>query len=91
MMTTNSMLVDHIVPVFGWSKVMYTDNGKHFTGLHTQELLRSHGVVQITAPVYSPSSVGLAERYVNLLMGRLSTYTISHGNAKAWGLPFSFY
>jgi transposase InsO family protein len=90
-MTTNSMLVDHIVAVCGWPKIIYTDNGKHFTGSLTQELLRTHGVIQITAPVYSPSSVGLAKRYVNLLMGRLRTYAISHENAKAWGLLFSFY
>jgi hypothetical protein len=84
--TTNGMMEDHIAPVFGWPKVVYTDNGGHFVGQKVRTLLRSKGVVQLSAPITHPSSVGLAERYVNMVMGRIRLYCIARGGDPAWSL-----
>jgi hypothetical protein len=84
--TTMEFLCDHIVPIFGWPKIIYSDNGGHFVGEDARNLLKAHGVVQISAPISHPESVGLAERYVNMIMGRIRTYSISERNARNWSL-----
>jgi len=62
--TTVSFMKAHF-RTFGFLRVVYSDNGSHFRGSVT-EFLRAHGVRHIYASPYSPSSVGLAERYVQL-------------------------
>ena len=57
-------LLYNITPVPGWPKTLYTDNGSHFVGSRMIGLLKSFGVLHLTAPVSHPSSVGLVERYV---------------------------
>ena len=61
---TMDFLLNNIAPVAGWPTTLYTDNGSHFVGHCVTELLKSFGVLHLTAPVPHPSSVGLIERYV---------------------------
>ena len=53
--------------IFGWPRVIYSDNGKHFMGAF-DEKLKEMGVKHVWAPVSHPSSVGLAERYVRIVV-----------------------
>ena len=54
-------LLNHITPIFGWLKTLYTDNGSHFTSKEINDVLKAYGVTHYTAPVTHPSSVGLVE------------------------------
>lgn len=58
----------HIAESVGWPRAIYNDNGSHFVSSETQNLLRAKGVKQFPAPKSHPSSVGLAERYVQLIV-----------------------
>lgn len=60
-----------VVQTFGWPRAIYTDNGSHFAGGQLPEVLRRFGVRQFFAPVSHPSSVGLAERNVQLVTAAL--------------------
>ena len=57
-----------IVDPFGWPRAVYSDNGTHFTGGVFPEELNRMGVKHFLAPIRYPSSVGLAERYVQILL-----------------------
>lgn len=66
-----------IARVMGWPRAVYCDNASYFVkGVFADEL-RKRRVLQFTAPITHPSSVGLAEKYVHLLMTGLRT--ILHG------------
>jgi len=54
--------------MFGWPRAVYTDNGAHFVSGEFAKLLRMLSVIHIPAPKAHPQSVGLAERYVKLLV-----------------------
>jgi transposase InsO family protein len=60
-----------VVHVFGWPRAIYSDNGSHFTGGIFPETLREMKVKQFFAPVRHPASVGLAERYVQVVLAGL--------------------
>jgi hypothetical protein len=60
-----------VVNIFGWPRAVYTDNGSHFVGSEFHSMLVTQNVKHFPAPKTHPSSVGLAERYVQLLMGIL--------------------
>ena len=60
-----------IVHVFGWPRAIYSDNGSHFTGGPFPEALRERGVKHFFAPSRHPASVGLAERYVQIVLAGL--------------------
>ena len=45
-----------------------------------------HGFLQFTAAISHPQSVGLSERYVQMVMGRIRLKCIELGNSKDWGL-----
>ena len=64
-------LEDRIVRVFGWPLAFYCDNGSHFVKGLLPEKLKQAGVKLFTAPVSNPQSVGLAERYVQLVLAGL--------------------
>ena len=64
-------LLETVVDLLGWPLSIYTDNGPHFTGKEFHGLLEEHGVRHFPAPKSHPQSVGLAERYVQLLMNIL--------------------
>ena len=73
------LLTQHMAPVFGWPKAIYTDNGLHFMEQAIRSLFEMHGVAHFTAPVTHPSSVGLVERNVQLMMSQLRKRSIDSG------------
>ena len=64
-------LEDRIVRVFGWPLAFYCDNGSHFVKGPLPDKLKQSGVKLFTAPVSNPQSIGLAERYVHLILAGL--------------------
>lgn len=56
-----------------WPRAAYSDNGSHFVSANVQDLLKRKGVRQFPAPKSHPSSVGLSERYVQLVIIGLRT------------------
>ena len=64
-------LLTEVVNYFGWPRAVYTDNGAHFVSGAFAEVLRRFSVIHIPAPKAHPQSVGLAERYVKLLVDGL--------------------
>ena len=75
---------NQIVPVFGWPEAIYSDNGSHFTGQEINTIFQSHGVTHYTAPVTHPSSVGLIERNVQLVLSQLRARCIAAGTPGSW-------
>ena len=51
--------------------MVYSDNGSHFVKGVFPELLRTKGIRHVTAPITHPSSVGMAESTVRLVLGQL--------------------
>jgi hypothetical protein len=81
-----NMLVNHLTPIFGWPKAIYSHNGSHFTGEEIKELFEMQGVTHYTAPITHPSSVGLVERNVQLMMSQLRKRSIDSGlQTPPWG------
>ena len=78
------LLCNHIVPVFGWAKAIYSDNGSHFTGKDIKAIFKAHGVTHMTAPVTHPSSVRLIERNVQLVLSQLQANCINAATPDAW-------
>lgn len=68
---TMQFIVDKIVPIVWWPKSVYSDNGSHFTGNAIRQMWKDHRVLQFTAAISHPQSVGLSERYVQMTMGRI--------------------
>ena len=68
---TMRFVIEKVVPIVGWPKSGYTDNGSHFTGLAVRKMRDDHGVAMFTAAVSHPQSVGISERYVQITMGRI--------------------
>ena len=64
-------LLETAVKTFGRPLAVYTDNGQHFLGEEFHGTLSRWGVKHFPAPKTHQSSVGLAERYVQLVMGIL--------------------
>ena len=64
-------LFESVTETFGNPLSVYTDHGGHFTGDDFHGTLKERGIKHFPAPMSHPSSVGLAERYVQLLMGFL--------------------
>jgi len=64
-------LLMRIVKLFGWPRAVYTDNGAHFVSGEFAKTLQNFHVVHLPAPKSHPQSVGLAERYVCLLVDAL--------------------
>jgi hypothetical protein len=82
--TTMAMLLNTVVPVVGWPKTIYSDNGSHFVGEAMQQMLREHGVLHFKAAISHPSSVGLAERYVRMIIGNVRLQCLQAGSADYW-------
>jgi len=86
--TTKSMLLDTIALIFGWPKTIFCDNGSHFVG-KVRKLLETFGVKMINAPTTHPSSVGLSERYVHMIVARIRLQCIAKGSTDNWDLHIS--
>jgi len=69
---TMNFMLKYVVPIFDWPEAVYHDNGSHFTQGGVPEMYASHGVRQFCGPISHPSSTGLAERYVQLVMAHIS-------------------
>jgi len=77
-------LLDHIFPIVGWPLTVYSDNGSHFTGGLISDMWRDHGVMHFASAISHPQSVGLSERYVQMLMGRIRLACLSLGSSHYW-------
>lgn len=88
-LTTLSMFFETIVPIFGWPMSIYCDNGSHFVGGDVQDTMRAFGVTLLTAPISHPGSVGLSERYVQMLVGALRRHCIATKTLENWGMQVS--
>jgi len=76
---------EQIVKFFGWPGSVYTDNGPHFVAGIFARTLRERFIRHFPAPKSHPSSVGLSERYVQLLMTVLRTTIIAaKGAGDSW-------
>jgi len=64
-------LLMRIVQQFRWPRTVYTDNGAHFVSGEFAKVLSKLSVIHLPAPKSHPQSVGLAERYVKLLVDGL--------------------
>lgn len=60
MQSTMDAILNHVVPICGWPRSIYSDNGSHFTGGEMQTMLSNFGVTHFTPAISHPSSVGLA-------------------------------
>ena len=69
--STIKALLEHVFPVVGWPLTVYTDNGSHFTGALISKMWDDHGVIHFPSAISHPQSVGLSERYVQMLMGTI--------------------
>ena len=77
------MLFKRVTETFGDPLAAYTDNGQHFLREDFHEMLVKRGTKHFPAPKTHPSSVGLAERYVTLIMGILQR-KIQRNNKELW-------
>jgi len=82
--STMRAVLDHVIPMVGWPLTVYSDNGSHFTGSMISQMWSDHGVIHFTSAISHPQSVGLSERYVQMLMGRIRLSCISLGTSRYW-------
>lgn len=66
-----SFLEKDIVRMFGWPLAVYLDNGSHFVKGVLPGILQRNGVKLFSAPITHPRSVGLSERYVQMILAGL--------------------
>ncbi|SLM37532.1 Ribonuclease H-like domain [Lasallia pustulata] len=78
------LAIDYFTRFMWMEKAIYSDNGSHFTGQEINTIFQSHGVTHYTAPVTHPSSVGLIERNVQLVLSQLRARCIAAGTPGSW-------
>ena len=76
-------LIERVARLTGWPLAVYTDNGTHFTGTEFHQVLIRNNVKHFPAPRQHPQSVGLSERYVQLVMSVLRK-RVQTGNKALW-------
>ena len=86
MQSTMDKLLNHVTPIVGWPRSIYSDNSSHFTGKEVQEMFSKFGVTHFSAAISHPSAVGLAERYIKILTGRIRLRCIDNKTPNFWGL-----
>ncbi|KAI9775776.1 MAG: hypothetical protein M1839_000904 [Geoglossum umbratile] len=69
---------NHIALNFGYPYSLYTDNGSHFVGALAADFFEDKGIFHYDAPISHPSSVGLVERMVQLVLNRTRAYCIEN-------------
>jgi hypothetical protein len=82
--TTMATLLNTVIPVVGWPRTIYSDNGSHFVGKEIEKMFADHGVVHFNAAISHPSSVGLAERYVRMIIGSVRLQCLQAGSTDFW-------
>ena len=80
------VILNHVVRITGWPRSIYSDNGSHFTGKEIQDMLAKFGVTHFAAAISHLSAVGLAERYVQMLTGRIRLRCLDSKTSAFWGL-----
>jgi hypothetical protein len=80
--TAVRFLLEEIVKVFGWPASVYSDNGPHFVQGVLPQVLAANGVRHFPAPKSHPSSVGLIEKYVQLILYGLRRHTLLEERGK---------
>ena len=68
-----------ISPNFGFPHSLYTDNGMHFTGVPAKDYFEEKGISHYDVLVSHPSSIGLVERMVQLVVSWTRAYVIEQG------------
>ena len=86
MQSTMEVILNHVVPITGWPRSIYSDNGSHFTGKEIQDMFSHFGVTHFSAAISHPSAVGLAERYVQMITGRIRLRCLDDKSPAIWGL-----
>ena len=86
MQSTMEVILNHVVPITGWPRSIYSDNGSHFTGKEIQDMFSRFGVTHFSAAISHPSAVGLAERYVQMITGRIRLRCLDDKSSSIWGL-----
>lgn len=84
--TTAEFMCNHVMPIFGWPKLLYTDNSSHFVNYLCKNIYASRGIMHFAAAISHLSSVGLAEQYVQIIMAVIRKTCISNGDVVNWGL-----
>ena len=64
---------------FGFPLCIFHDNGSHFTGAEITAFFKDNGTTQIRAPISHPSSVGLVERNVELVISQVRKWILDWG------------
>lgn len=77
---------NHVSPILGHPRAVYTDNGSHFVNELMKNYYRDRGITHYTGPISHPSSTGLLERAVQGLVSFLRTRCIECGTTDAWSL-----
>lgn len=68
---------------FGWPLSVYVDNGSHFVKGLLPGFLAKRGIKLFAAPITNPRSVGLSERYVQLVLAGLRAKVLSDDRVDA--------
>ena len=76
--------LENSAKIFGWPIAFYVDNGSHFVKGKLPVKLREVGTRLISAPVMNPRSVGLAERYVQLILAGLRAVVAAGSDMDRW-------
>ena len=76
-------LIERVARLVGWPLAVYTDNGTHFTGAEFHQTLVRNNIKHFPAPRHHPQSVGLSERYVQLVIGILHK-RVQHTDKLLW-------
>ena len=71
MHSTMEVTLNHVTPITGYPCSVYCDHGSHFTAKDIADMFERCGVTHFSAAISHPSAVGLAERYVQMLTGRI--------------------
>ena len=77
-------LENNITKIFGWPIAFYVENGSHFVKGKLPTKLKAVGTRLISAPVTNPRSVGLAERYVQLILAGLRAIIAAGSDMDRW-------
>ena len=86
MQSTMEVILNHVVPITGWPRSIYSDNGSHFTRKEIQDMFSRFGVTHFSGAISHPSAVGLAERYVQMITGRIRLRCLDDKSPAIWGL-----
>ena len=82
--SVGSGMIAGISRTFGLPRSIYTDNATYFVEGFFPDFLMIRGVRQYPAPKTHPSSVGLLERYVQLVLYGIWKIVVSGGEILRW-------